>query len=120
MAKPMESKPDSPKDPVKTFEDIKRVLSANRNVMFKFYSPACRPCKDYDEMIARYQAEAGALDVMICSINAQEAPELVSIFKVSSVPYSLVLDNEGRMKDSLLGFPSRKAFADFLAKNYSS
>lgn len=107
-----------PEERVKTAEDMKRVLRENRNVVFKFYSPTCRPCKDYDEMLSRYQVEDD-MEVMVFPVNVHDAPELVKTFNITSVPFSLILNSEGDVRDSMLGFPAKKAFTEFLTKNCS-
>lgn len=66
-------------------------------MLLKFYRNNCSPCS----MVDNYLKEKG---VSYKSVNVEEDPELATQYGLTSVPVTILLDNEGNEVKRSIGF----------------
>lgn len=91
------------------------VLQSDIPVLVDFWAPWCQFCL----MIAPDVEEvADELDgrVKVCKLNCDEARDRAIDLGISSIPALLLFEN-GKVKDSLVGIADKQQIMDFISKN---
>ncbi len=65
------------------------VLGSKQPVLLDFWAPWCMHCQSFMPVIDEIAAENAGIKV--CKVNADEQPELVAKFEVSSIPALFVI-----------------------------
>ncbi len=93
-----------------TFET--EVLKASLPVVVDFYAPWCGPCKMLAPLLEQLAAEfEGRLK--FGKLNVDNAATLAGSYNVTGVP-TLAVFRDGKLVDSMVGFPGPKAVKTWL------
>ena len=85
-----------------TSENFEReVLNSDKPVLIDFWAPWCGPCRMLSPTIAEI-AEEYKDKVKVGKVNVDEEGELASMFRVSSIPW-LVVMKKGKVVNSSVG-----------------
>lgn len=93
------------------FEDVVKV-SREKPVMIDFFATWCGPCRMLSPAIEQLEREVGE-SAVIGKVNVDQEPELVRLFKVSSVPTIIVL-KDGEVAKRSVGLQSIGALKGML------
>ena len=93
----------------------KIIKNNDKPVFIDFYSPSCGPCqlltKLIDEKLEKYGEENG---VVVVKCNVTTNPKLAKAFSISSVPFTIaVLENE-KLKHANLGLKNETYYFDLI------
>ena len=77
----------------------KEVLGYKGKLMVKFGADWCAPCKMMDKTIANLNSD---IQIRIVKVDIENSPELAQKYNVSSIPYTLFLNN-GEIKEKMVG-----------------
>lgn len=92
------------------FKDL--VLNSQDKVLVDFSATRCGPCKMQRPVLEDMEAD---VDFKIYSIDVDENPDLAQTYNVNAVP-SLLVFNQGQLKNKLIGFQAREVLEDAMAK----
>ena len=81
------------------FEEL--VLKNEQNVLLDFWAPWCAPCRMVGPVVEEIAAERQ--DIAVGKVNVDEQMELAMMFKVSSIPTLLVME-DGQVKAKTVGY----------------
>lgn len=107
-----------PTDAPSSFRDaVERARRARKPMLVDFWAPWCAPCM----RLKRETLESASLAPLlaqaeIIAVNLDEMPSLGKAYEVSSIPYLLFVDSQGRIVDRLLGFEPPSVFEVRLRK----
>ena len=101
-----------------TDKNYQNIIKNNDTPVFiDFYSPTCGPCqmltKLIDERLAAYGEENGIL-IVKCDISKN--PKLASAFKVRSVPFTIAVMPDEKLKYPELGLKHETYYFDIIDK----
>ncbi|CAA6821849.1 MAG: Thiol reductase thioredoxin [uncultured Sulfurovum sp.] len=86
-------------------------------VFIDFYSPTCGPCqmltKLIDEKLEPYAKEKG-IEVVKCDVSKN--PKLAEAFKVRSVPFTIVIMPDEKLKYPELGLKNETYYFELIDK----
>ena len=95
-----------------TFEN--EVMQSEQPVLVDFSATWCGPCKRLEPIVAEIAGDyTGRLKVV--KVDVDQAPNTAAKFGVMSVP-TLLLFQEGAVKDQVVGLVSKQALADRVDK----
>lgn len=112
MAKPVRML----KENVSTVRDLEKVLKKERRIVLVFHATWCVPCRLYEKIIDKYRTEH---DVPLSHVNVENARELTEKFQVMSVPFTLIVDEDMSVKETLCGNVDEKSFHNLVIKYFS-
>ena len=99
----------------KNYEKI--IKQNNKPVFIDFYSPTCGPCQMLMEVIdnslTAYGKENG-VDVVKCDVSRN--PKLAEAFKVKSVPFTIAVLPEGKLKYPEMGLKDNAYYFGIIDK----
>ena len=101
-----------------TDENYKTIIKNNETPVFiDFYSPSCAPCqllkKLIDEKLEKYGEENG-VKVVKCNVN--ENPKLSEAFKIKSIPFTIVVMPDEKLKYPDIGLRNETYYFDLIDK----
>ena len=101
-----------------TDKNYTNIIKNNETPVFiDFYSPTCGPCqmltKLIDEKLEDYGEEHG-IPVVKCDINGN--PKLAEAFKVRSVPFTIVVMPDEKLKYPELGLKNETYYFELIDK----
>jgi thioredoxin-like negative regulator of GroEL len=79
--------------------------------VLKFSAGYCNPCKMLKEVI-----EKSGTDVVVEDIDIEEQVDLAMTYKVRSIPTCVILDDDGKEIDRMVGMMNREQFLQFVSK----
>jgi len=86
-------------------------------VLIDFYSPACGPCQMLtqliDEKLEKYGEENG---VTVVKCNVSKNPKLASAFKVRSVPFTIAVLKDEKLKYPEIGLKHETYYFELIDK----
>lgn len=85
---------------VNTKDEINK-LSANQNIVVKFYADWCGPCKRLNEPFNKLAEDFS--NTVFVSVNIDNAQELAKAYQVNGVPAVLVI-KKGKVVDKIVGY----------------
>ena len=84
-----------------TFEN--EVLNEKETpVLVDFWAPWCQPCLMLAPVIDELSDELDG-EVKVCKYNCDESPAVAAEYGVMSIPTLIVLDDEGEIRETLVG-----------------
>ena len=93
------------------------IKNNEKPVFIDFYSPSCSPCqmlkKLIDEKLETYASEN---DITIATCDVSQNPKLSEAFKVRSVPFTLVVMPNEKLKYMELGLKHETYYFDLIDK----
>src|SRR5690606_3583409 len=96
-----------------TREDFQsKVLEAKLPVLVDFWAPWCAPCRAQLPILEEVAKRAGDRAI-IAKVNVDEAPELATQYRVSSIPALLVF-RDGAVQRQFVGVQSADLLANAL------
>ncbi|BAF71813.1 thioredoxin family protein [Sulfurovum sp. NBC37-1] len=99
----------------KNYETI--IKNNDTPVFIDFYSPTCGPCQMLmqliDERLEKYGEENG-IPVVKCDVSRN--PKLASAFKIQSVPFTIAVMPDGKLKYPELGLKNETYYFELIDK----
>jgi thioredoxin 1 len=101
-----------------TDKNYEKIIKSNEKPVFiDFYSPTCGPCqmltKLIDERLEAYGKENG-IPVIKCDVSRN--PKLAEAFKVQSVPFTIVVMPDEKLKYPELGLKDEVYYFNLIDK----
>ena len=101
-----------------TDKNYKNIIKNNEEpVLIDFYSPTCGPClmltKLIDERLKEYGEENG---VKVVKCNILSNPKLASAFKVRSVPFTIAIMPDEKLKYPEVGLKHETYYFELIDK----
>ena len=101
-----------------TDDNYKSIIKNNDKPLFvDFYSPTCGPCQHLtrliDEKLEAYGEENG---VVVVKCNIRNNPKLAEAFKIRSVPFTLVVMPDEKLKYADVGLKNETYYFDLIDK----
>ncbi len=101
-----------------TDRNYEKIIKNNdKPVLIDFYSPTCGPCQMLrqliDERLAAY-AEGNGVVVATCDISKNR--KLADAFKVRSVPFTIAVMPDGKLKYPELGLKNETYYFELIDK----
>lgn len=93
----------------------KEVLGEGKLVVADFWASWCNPCKMLMSILSEVSEEMGQ-KVKFVKINVEDNPQLAQKFNVKNLP-TLMVFNEGELKDMMVGFKPKPQVKSFVQKN---
>lgn len=94
-----------------TTETFDEVIENNTLVLVDFWAPWCGPCRLMAPVLESISQERD--DVTVVKVNADENPELVKKYDISSIP-TLLLFNEGSIIKYAVGAKPKAQILEML------
>lgn len=91
----------------------KEVLQSDKPVLIDFWASWCGPCQMLGPVIEEVSNEVD--DVKFVKINTEEAPEIAEKFSIMYIPTLVLLEN-GEVKDKATGFLQKEQVLEFIGK----
>jgi thioredoxin 1 len=86
------------------------------NKLLYFKAPWCAPCKILAPALDTILKDLPNYELELVDVEAN--PQMAQLFRVRSVPTLIVLGEQDKVKDTLIGFSNIDATKQFLVKNY--
>lgn len=90
----------------------KNVESGEGLCLVDFSATWCGPCKMQAPLLEELEAEKG---YTIYSVDVDESNDIAGQYNVNAVPSLMIFEN-GRLKDTLVGFHSKEALIEAMEK----
>ena len=99
----------------KNYEKI--IKNNDRPVFIDFYSPTCGPCQMLMEVIENgLEAYGKEKDVAVVKCDVSRNPKLAEAFKVQSVPFTIAVMPDGKLKYPELGLKDNSYYFGIIDK----
>jgi len=99
----------------KNYEKI--IKKSERPVFIDFYSPSCGPCQVLtrliDEKLEAYGEEKG---ILVVKCNVAKNPKLATAFTIESVPFTIAVMPNEKLKYPELGLKNETYYFDIIDK----
>ena len=99
----------------KNYETI--IKKSDKPVFIDFYSPTCGPCQMLmqliDEGLEKYGEEHG---IKVVKCNVAQNPKLATAFKIQSVPFTIAVMPDGKLKYPELGLKDNSYYFGIIDK----
>lgn len=93
------------------------IKNSDKPVFIDFYSQSCAPCQSLkkliDEKLEKYGEENG-VKVVKCNIN--ENPKLTNAFKIKSIPFTIVVMPDEKLKYPDVGLRDENYYFSIIDK----
>ncbi len=101
-----------------TDKNYENIIKNHQNPVFvDFYSPSCGPCQVLlgliEERLEKYGEEQG-IGVAKCDVSRN--PKLAEAFKIQSVPFTIVVMPDGKLKYPELGLKDETYYFNLIDK----
>ena len=96
-------------------QGLEKAQKEKRPVLLDFYADWCGWCKVLDREVYQHPDMAEQLAGYVCiKINVDKNPKAAYAYQVSSLPRTIVLNQEGRIVGDQIGYMPRASFKAFL------
>jgi len=101
-----------------TDKNYTNIIKNNKAPVFvDFYSPTCGPCQLLGTLIEeRLETYAKENDITIAKCDVSHNPKLTEAFKVESVPFTIVIMPDGKLKYPELGLKNETYYFELIDK----
>ena len=101
-----------------TDQNYEKIIKNNPSPVFvDFYSPTCGPCQVLlgliDERLEKYAEEQG---ITVAKCDVSRNPKLAEAFKVRSVPFTIAVLPDGKLKFPELGLKDEAYYFSIIDK----
>ena len=95
----------------------KRIKNREKPVFVDFYSPTCGPCQTLTQLIdERLEAYGEENGITIAKCDVSRNPQLAEAFKVQSVPFTIVVMPNEKLKYPELGLKDESYYFNLIDK----
>ena len=95
----------------------KLIKNHDSPVFIDFYSPSCGPCQMLlqliEEKLEAYGEENG---IKVVKCNVAQNPKLASAFKIDSVPFTIAVMPDGKLKYPEIGIKNETYYFELIDK----
>ncbi len=102
---------------IKSVEQFETLLSQNKHVLVDFWAPWCGPCRMVSPLVEQL-ADAYKDKLKVVKINVDEVSDLARQFGIMGIPTLMLFEN-GNVKDKVVGALPLDALKNFIEKNIS-
>ena len=99
----------------KNYETI--IKNQEQPVFIDFYSPTCGPCQILTKLIdEKLEAYGKENNIKVVKCNIRENPKLAEAFKIRSVPFTLVVMPDEKLKYAEIGLKHENYYFELIDK----
>jgi len=101
-----------------TDKNYEKIIKNNQNPVFiDFYSPTCGPCQMLMELIENGLEKYGEENnIVVAKCDVSRNPKLAEAFKVQSVPFTIAVMPDGKLKYPELGLKDNSYYFGVIDK----
>ena len=101
-----------------TDKNYETIIKNNKKPVFiDFYSPTCGPCQILTQLIdERLEKYADERDVVVVKCNVTQNPKLASAFNIRSVPFTIAVLKDEKLKYPELGLKNETYYFEIIDK----
>jgi len=79
---------------ITSLNQLKSIISNNKNVIIKFYADFCPPCKGFAPIYAQISEESLFNSIIFVEVNTQQNKDITSFFRVQSIPTIIFIQDQ--------------------------
>ncbi len=99
----------------KNYETV--IKHHDKPVFIDFYSPSCGPCQMLMQLIdERLEAYGEEQEIKVVKCNVAQNPKLASAFKIESVPFTIAVMPDGKLKYPEIGLKHETYYFELIDK----
>ncbi len=101
-----------------TDKNYEKIIKNNKNPVFiDFYSPSCGPCQMLMELMENGLEKYGEENnIIVAKCDVSRNPKLAEAFKVQSVPFTIAVMPDGKLKYPELGLKDSSYYFGIIDK----
>ena len=101
-----------------TDKNYTNIIKNNESPVFvDFYSPTCGPCQMLSKLIEeRLETHGEENGILIAKCDVSRNPKLAEAFKIQSVPFTIVVMPDGKLKYPELGLKNETYYFELIDK----
>lgn len=101
-----------------TDKNYEKIIKNNKKPVFiDFYSPTCGPCQMLTQLIdEQLEDYAKEKEIPVVKCNVSKNPKLASAFKIESVPFTIAVMPDGKLKYPELGLKDNSYYFGIIDK----
>ena len=99
----------------KNYETL--IKNHDKPVFIDFYSPSCGPCQMLMQLIdEKLEAFGEEHDIKVLKCNIAQNTKLASAFKIESVPFTIAVMPDGKLKYPEIGLKNETYYFELIEK----